>query len=641
MSAKILIVEDEAIIADDIQMTLDDMGYETLGPVSTGQDALDMIAEYSPDLVLLDIRIRGELDGIDVANKLREEHPVPVIFLTAHADDETIQRAGRASPAGYLLKPFQPRELRAAIEIALVKNSQEAALLARERWFSTTLQSIGDAVLATDTRGRILFMNPLAEQLLGWMLNDVIGRPIEQVVRLVDAEGQPIMAPAYKALEQGLIVQLGPNTRLVQRDGAWRTVEDSSAPILAEHGELLGAVVIFRDVTEAREMERRLLQSERMAAIGSLAASMVHELNNPLSYVMANMEMARSAIHAHKSADATHTLSELDELLREAMHGAQRVSSIVQDLRNFARAETSPRGLIDLHHVIDEAIRLTTPQVHAAGALRREYGVIPYIVGDAGQLSQVFINILLNAALAIQRVSEGSILVRTFTNERGAAIIEISDNGPGILPSIQQRIFDPFFTTRAPGEGLGLGLSLSLNICQDHDGDITASSSPGEQTTFRVALPAAHHGRSSGSASAPSTALTSPEEMPAKERLRVLIVDDEPHVGRALERMLRPYHDAQVVSSAQDAMVELLAGSERFDAILTDLIMPGMTGMEFHTKLMDYNPELALRMLFMTGGAFTDEASAFLNKYPTRTIDKPFSCELLLHALAELTSTLE
>jgi CheY-like chemotaxis protein len=359
---------------------------------------------------------------------------------------------------------------------------------------------------------------------------------------------------------------------------------------------------------------------------------MVHEINNPLSYVLASVEMARTRLAVLLDQPSIPdpdraVLDGLAELLGEAEHGALRVRDLVRDLRRFSSAEGAASDLIDLHAVIDEAIRLTEPQVRPVGALRRAYGTIPYVFGHAGQLSQVFVNLIINAAHALHAVRGGAITITTSTDDAHNAMISVHDDGCGIPPEHLPRVFDPFFSTHSGELGMGLGLSISLNICRDHQGNLSVESAPGQGTTFTVMLPAADPEISH--ATGPSLRRSggrSPHRTPTPKtpRARVLVIDDEPQVTRALTRMLQDHHDVFALHSAQDALVEVLAG-ERFDVLLCDLLMPDMTGMDLYAKLMAYNPAQARRTLFMTGGAFTNEAAAFLDRYPSRIIQKPFS----------------
>ncbi len=267
--ARILIVEDEAIVALDLELQLKRLGYRVLGSAASAEEAIRMTAEHLPDLVLMDIRLQGELDGIAAAEIVRREHARPVIFLTAHADDATLQRARLSEPFGYLLKPFEERELLTAIEMGLYKHSAETRLRRDERRFATTLSSIGDAVIATDALGKITFMNPIAEQATGWQEDDAKGLALDKVFAIVEETGRkPLETPVQRVLRHMQPVELANNALLRGKEGREIAIEDSAAPILDDHGNCQGVVLVFRDVTQRRRLQQEMQESEaRKAAI--------------------------------------------------------------------------------------------------------------------------------------------------------------------------------------------------------------------------------------------------------------------------------------------------------------------------------------------------------------------------------------
>ena len=248
--ASILVVEDEAIIADDIERTLEQLGYRVVGVVASGREALEHAKTLLPGLVLMDIKLQGAMDGIEAADRIRRDHDIPVVFLTSHSDEATLARAKTVEPYGYLLKPFEDRELRVAVEVALHKFALEKELSVRERWFSTTLRSLGDAVIATDPRRRIRFMNPVAEKITGWTSAEASGRTIDEVMQLVDLSGTAVPSPLLEALASSFAVNLSRDVKLVKKGGGKIVVDDNAAPIIDAKGSVVGGVVVFRDVTE-------------------------------------------------------------------------------------------------------------------------------------------------------------------------------------------------------------------------------------------------------------------------------------------------------------------------------------------------------------------------------------------------------
>src|SRR5262245_5575040 len=254
----VMVVEDEQLIAKDIADTLTKLGYDVTGTVSSAEACVESAESRRPDLVLMDIHLQGELDGIEAARLLRERFDIPVVFLSAYADERTVARAKLSAPLGYLLKPFRKSELKSAVEVGLYRHQLERQLRERERWFSTTLRAIGDAVIAVDPERRVSFMNRAAEALLGRPEAEARGEALSGIMHLLNEKTrEPIEDPVTMALERGQVVRIPPNTALIASEREL-PVEDSVAPILSERGEQLGAVIVMRDVSEQRQVEQQI-----------------------------------------------------------------------------------------------------------------------------------------------------------------------------------------------------------------------------------------------------------------------------------------------------------------------------------------------------------------------------------------------
>jgi PAS domain S-box-containing protein len=272
-SARILVVEDEALVAENLRRCLRDLGYDVAGIADTAAEAVGLAREHKPDLVLSDIKIKGRVDGTAAARTFSRELDVPVVFLTAHADEATLQRAWQTGPFGYIVKPFSERDLRIAIEIALERHRAEKRARRAERLLDATLRSIADAVIATDAQGRITFMNAVAEALTGHDANDAVGRELDAVFLTADSlSNQSIQNPALAVIQSGEPTAPQRDQTLLTREGTRRPIDGTCAPIRDEAGQTVGSILVFRDVSERKqnEIEREKLVAELREALSNL-----------------------------------------------------------------------------------------------------------------------------------------------------------------------------------------------------------------------------------------------------------------------------------------------------------------------------------------------------------------------------------
>jgi signal transduction histidine kinase len=377
---------------------------------------------------------------------------------------------------------------------------------------------------------------------------------------------------------------------------------------------------------ERRKMQEQLLISDRMASVGTLAAGVAHEINNPLAAVIANLElMSRDLSRIAGALQITDRLHDVFDELRDARESADRVRHIVRDLKIFSRAtDEEHRGPVDVQRIMESSLRMAWNEIRHRARLVKEYGVVPLVEANEARLGQVFLNLIVNAAQAIQEgdADHNQVRVVTRLGPADSVIIEIRDSGCGIAPENLSRIFDAFFTTKPVGVGTGLGLSICHRIVSGLGGRLDVESQVGKGSVFRVRLPKA---RSDAEAPRrPSTPVRS-----ATRRGRVLVVDDEPMIATAIKRALGLDHDVLTTETAIAALERILDG-DRFDIIVCDLMMPQMTGMELYHELVGRAPDQAERIVFLSGGAFTAAARAFLDNVPNQRLEKPFDTRQLL-----------
>jgi nitrogen-specific signal transduction histidine kinase/CheY-like chemotaxis protein len=377
-----------------------------------------------------------------------------------------------------------------------------------------------------------------------------------------------------------------------------------------------------QDITERRALEGSLLLASRMSSVGTIASGMAHEINNPLSCVISSLEFIGKELRRFEPL-ALERGFELTEAVDQALQGAERVRLIVKGLKTFSRADVQEsRRPIDLEAVLESAVSLTLNDIRHRARLVRSYGQTPPVEADEARLSQMFVNLLINAVQAINDdgVDNNEIHIVTSTDPKGRAVVEIRDTGCGISEAHRAQIFDPFFTTKPVGLGTGLGLSIVHGIVTAHGGEVTFESGGiGTGTTFRVVLPAAP----THALPAPVSSLPPPQAGPGR-RGQILVVDDEPMVAGALARILSQDHDVVTARNGREAMVRLDRG-ERFDVILSDVMMPVMSGIELLEELARTVPEQADRLIFITGGAFTPRVKSLLDRIRNRRLEKPFA----------------
>jgi PAS domain S-box-containing protein len=278
-NVKILVVEDESIVAMDIKQRAESLGYTVTAVTPSGEEAVQKAEENTPDLVLMDIVLKGEIDGIEAAQRIRDAQDIPIVYLTAYSDEKTLKRARVTEPFGYIIKPFEDRELHSAVEMALYKHKMESKLKESEKWLSTTLESIGDAVIATDKDGSIKFMNPVAAKVTGWDPEESMGKPLADVFKLVNEKTDtPIENPVAKVVQEDALVELNEPTLLIKKDGTMVPIDDSSAPIKDKNGDFLGVALIFRDIRERRKAEREREELLKEKARGELSSFVLSAL---------------------------------------------------------------------------------------------------------------------------------------------------------------------------------------------------------------------------------------------------------------------------------------------------------------------------------------------------------------------------
>ncbi len=640
--ARILVVEDERIVAEDVKRSLRNLGYMVSAVVTSGSEAIEQSEKLRPDLVLMDVVIKGKLNGIKTAEQIRSRFDIPVIYLTAYADEGTLERAKVTEPFGYILKPFDERDLQSTIEMGLYKHEMERKLRESEVWFSTTLRSIGDGVIVTDKEGCITFMNGVAENLTGWEQKEALGKPLIRVFDILShVTGGKAENSVTKVLHEGVIVSLAHETDLVYKgNGRKIPITANFAPIKDDREEIVGAVLVFHDISERMQAEvekeriqAQLLQSQKMEAVGILAGGVAHDFNNLLTVIQGNTDLAMMKVN---EADSVYT--ELSDI----QLAATRAASLTNQLLLFSRKQPMKFVSVNLNRTVVDLLKMLHRLIGEDIVVNTEFETDLWAVqADRGTIEQVIMNLSVNARDAMPgggRLSiktENVVLDEIQCNGMPEAqtgrfvCLSISDTGIGMDEETVQHVFEPFFSTKGPGKGTGLGLSVVYGIIQQHDGWIHVISEFGSGSTFKIYLPAVSE-VSEGELK---------EEISLEELMgqgeRILLVEDEEDLRGISERVLKK--NGYIVFSAANAW-EAMDIFERehnhFHLIFSDVVLPGKTGIELADEILCRNSNI--RVLLSSGYAGQKSRWSLIQERGYRFLQKPYTLHDLLQNVREV-----
>jgi len=570
----------------------------------TGLSLTDLLTKHAAQRVLESIRSSEKTHWSQSIDALRQDGVVLPIDVTFHR-----LAVGAEVWWAVLLRDITARRL------------AELALQRSESRFRELIEQMPDGIVV-HRDGRFQYVNPALVEMLHYSrAEELLHRPVLDTLHDDDRE---VAASGIRDMLRTGEPAPRRELRLVRYDGSFVVTEVMSLPIPFDGGRAILALI--RDVTERTEMQAKLLQSDRMASMGLLAAGVAHEVFNPLAYITVNLDYARDELKSRSKTDegeASQALdAELSDALDEARQGVERVRTIVQDLKSFSKPTSGARVLVDVERVLQAALNIAGAEVRQKARLVTRYEPVGRVLADEARLGQVFLNLVLNAAQAFAHSDprKQRIEVVTTTDAHGATVVEVRDNGPGISPAVRARIFEPFFTTKETTGGTGLGLFISQGIIEEMGGVLSLESELGAGAVFRVSFPLVEE--------QDVEAGVATEEISIRRRSRVLIIDDEPALATALRRVLARDYDVQAVNRGQEGL-DLLVADPSFDLVFCDLMMPDMTGMEVFRRLRERCPGRESSIVFMSGGAFTLDAEAFLSEVPNTHVDKPIDMRLL------------
>jgi PAS domain S-box-containing protein len=618
--SRVAIVEDEYIVALDIKSFLERSGYVVAGMFSSGEDLLGEFEARRPDLVLMDIKIRGRLDGVETASVIHERFHTPVVLLTAFADDETIARAKITQPFGYIIKPFEERELKTAIEIALYRAGMEHRLLESEERYRNLFHEGISANFLADQDGLVTEANAAFRALIGIGPDDALPR-LEALV-----PDRAALAAFMDMVASGQRLELE-ELRLRSLDGRDLVVLANAAVISDSYNRACGMQGELIDTTERRRLEERLFLAQKMEMAGKLAGGIAHDFNNILTAII-----GYSNLLADELPESDPARKDV-EGIRKA---ADRASNLTRQLLAFSRRQPfSPRAL-DLNASVQDAERLlrrVLPEdiILSIALSPKEASV----VADPAQIEQILLNLAFNAKDAMPQGGELRITtnVETLHASRAVgldtvapgvyAVLGVLDTGTGIAPEILNKVFEPFFTTKPKDRGTGLGLSTVYGIARQLGGAVGVASSLGAGAGFHVWIPYARPMEPQAEEGADESV------WPAAPAATVLFVDDDEAVRSLASRFLaKGGHRVLVAANAGEALLIAESYGPSIDLLITDTVMPFMDGRSLARRLLTSMPALAV--LFISGHA-SPEAE---RESEGRFLAKPFSEAKLARAVS-------
>lgn len=756
--AKILVFENEQIIAKDLKATLVRMGYDVPETVSNGEQALDSVARHRPDIILMDIMLDGEMDGIETASLIKSILNIPIIYLTAYADDKTFERAKISDHSAYILKPFEDRELQICIETTLYKCSMENKLKENEQRLSVTLESLGDAVISINERQLINYANPAAEQLIGLsqaelldkkfcsifqmdnykeneffnaVINDVrVLKNSDSVVYVLPLKTKIFVSytasPLYRSnksvsgivlvmsdiqdrksaeaalqqehelfemtiksvndgvlvtnqdsqivvvnqsmrditgekirvnvgdhlkpflngiasngneiyqtilsdvLDNGQIYALVIQTNLINLSGKMILLSMVNSPIRRKNDKILGVLTIIRDITNQKQIEDELQRANKLESLGLLAGGIAHDFNNLLVGAVGNLTATR--LKLTDNTDAVSLLQKTENILLKA-------SRLTHQLLTFSKGGVPIRKKISLKIIIEDTLGFSLSGTSIETAISIEPN-LSIVEGDAGQLEQVFNNIVINAVQAMNgkgriTVSAKNIELSDSNNPTNLpdghyVCLEFNDNGPGIPTEIINKIFDPFFTTKETGNGLGLAIVYS--IVAKHGGTIIVDSEADKGTTFRIYLPA------DPSVTEDVTNQFRTTDRIGGERPRILLMDDDQTIREVFEVVLNEFNfECLFASNGEEALAiyKRCMTARPIHVVILDLtIVGGMGGKETIKELLALDPDVKA---IVCSGYSNDTIMANYLEYGFKAVlAKPYNFEELNHIIIDL-----
>jgi two-component system cell cycle sensor histidine kinase/response regulator CckA len=581
---RLMVVDDEAVITTQLEDRLQSMNYDVVGTASSAEESLSMARECRPDLILMDIVMKGALDGIDAAKKIKADMDIPVIFLTAYADEKYIKRAMLAEPFGYIVKPFRENEIRANIEIALYRKDLERMHKRSEekvRRLFLAIEYNPYMIMIMDIDGNIEFIDNKFSQITNYTSSEILGQDISIL------QSDKISSEIYGGMMTALASdeEWRGELSIRKKDGTQRLGYTVAMPVKNINGDIVFSVLVSEDVAKQKKRKEELFRPEKLNVMRTMTAGVAHEFNNILAVVHGSAELLEDGFEDEK---------ELKKGLHNIMKASDEGAGIVRRMLESVKANTDTSGydFSNLRHLIQQAIDSTfhewkhKVQTKGVSYTLDKEGIkdIPDIMCNASELHEVFINIINNA---FDAMPDGGCFSFSTWSSKDSVFVSISDTGEGMSEEVKSKIFDPFYTTRRP-QRTGLGMSIVYNAIARHDGWIEVDSELGKETTITLSIPVKREARQQKVSSKQTWGRMA-------KGLSILVVDDEEDMCNILNKFFsRAGHIVKTVDNGAEAIE--LTKKEDFDIVMCDLIMPDVTGYDVIKALnnLDKVPKIGI-----------------------------------------------
>jgi PAS domain S-box-containing protein len=512
-------------------------------------------------------------------------------------------------------KSFEAHDLQNVVELSLVKSRVGEKILAAKKRYRAIMENASCGIVIHNIQGELIEINKQAKALFGDITQPLAEKNITDFV--VAADKEYLLLQFKKLIRQKSIGSS--HIHIQQANGHVINVECSS--VFIEDDNESYVISILNDMTESNRLLSQTLLSDKLATIGTLAAGIIHEINNPMIWILNNLSYLDDKVKGLKANnfEQKSILIKMDETIGESLQGAERIRDIIHDLKGYTRIDENTLTPVDVNVAIKSAINMAYPQFKNRAKLETSFDLsIPILLLNSNKLQQIFLNLIVNASQSLNKshFDHNIIRITTYMSKNNIGI-DIADTGAGIAPEVLPKIFDPFFTTKPVGVGTGLGLSISHEIIHNLGGEITVKSDLNIGTTFSVCLPLQLKVQES------NDAVIVPVILQAG-RKKLLVIDDEPTLLRVMKQILSTEHDI-TVSDGRAALSLLAQHGNDFDGLITDVNMPDVNGIDLYRYVLKQYPGLEKRIIFVTGGDYTSSATEFLSTIKNPCLEKPFT----------------